>query len=45
MPLSILASQPVIAYVASLREPILAWIGNALAGSEFEQLLRAGEGE
>jgi SAM-dependent methyltransferase len=30
VPLSIPASQPVIAYVASLREPILAWISEPL---------------
>jgi len=36
VPLSIPASQPVIAYVASLREPILAWIGEPL---DFDAVL------
>ena len=36
VPLSRLASQPVIAYVASLREPILAWIGEPL---DFDAVL------
>jgi hypothetical protein len=36
VPLSIPAAQPVISYVDSIREPILAWIGEPL---DFDAVL------